>query len=108
MNKDLELYYDKVTQGMQCIRCKDIFQSGDIVMLYKHISNSGCWLGVIPDKLLHPLFHIPWMTLDEVGQWECGCGFISECTQEQAFDHQMQHAKYKLDILEKSRAGSKA
>ena len=105
MNKDLELYYDKVTQGMQCIRCKDIFQSGDIVMLHKHISNSGCWLGVIPDTL--PLFHIPWMTLDEVGQWECGCGFISECTQEQAFEHQMQHAKYKLDILSKSRGGFK-
>ncbi len=101
MNKDLELYYDEVTQGMQCIRCKDIFQSGDIVMLHKHISNSGCWLGMYrPDPLA--LFEIPWMTLDEVGQWECGCGFISECTKEDAFEHQLQHAKYKLDILSKT------
>ena len=105
MNKYLELYYDKVTQGMQCIRCNDIFQSDDIVMLHTHISNSRCWNDKIPEVV--PLFHIPWMTLDEVGQWECECGFISECTQEQAFEHQKEHAKYKLDILSKSKAGFK-
>ena len=105
MNKDLTLYYDKVDNGMQCIRCKDIFQSGDIVIMNRHITHSGCWLGICADPL--PLFHVPWMTLDEAGQWECGCGFISECTKEDAFEHQHQHAKYKLDILSKSKAGFK-
>jgi hypothetical protein len=100
MNKELTLYYDKVTSGMQCIRCKDIFQSDDIVMMNRHVTHSGCWHQL-------PLFHIPWMTLDEAGQWECGCGFISKCTKEDAFEHQMQHAKYKLDILSKTKAGFK-
>jgi hypothetical protein len=109
MNKIiLNLYYDKVSQGMQCIRCKDTFQSDSIEILNNHIVHGGCW-----DNVLHPkerrleTYNIPWMTLDEAGQWECGCGFISECTKEDAFEHQHQHAKYKLDILSKSKAGFK-
>ena len=45
-------------------------------------------------------YEIPWMTLDEVGQWECGCGFISECTKKDAFDHQKDHALLRIKSLD--------
>lgn len=97
MNKIiLNLYYDNVTQGMQCIRCKDIFQSDSIEILNNHIVHGGCWDNTY-QKHESQKYEIPWMSYD-YGMCECECGFSCACTWEQAADHQMIHAKNKLKL----------
>jgi hypothetical protein len=48
---NVELYYDRVTNGMQCIRCKDLFPVNDNVLL-GHVEKSNCWnVKKINDKI---------------------------------------------------------
>jgi hypothetical protein len=98
MNKIiLNLYYDKVSQGMQCIRCKDTFQSDSIEILNNHIVHGGCW-----DNVLHPkerrleTYDIPFIHKDKFNnQWYCDCKFVCK-TLVEAVEHQHLHAKNKL------------
>jgi hypothetical protein len=54
-----------------------------------------------------PTYEIPWMKLDKVNRWECECGFISWCTNEDAFDHQKEHALMKIKSLDSVFGGCK-